>query len=454
MRRLLTWRMQNDGRQTAWSWLSFLRELSVHLVSCRNSRRGSIRSREPMARARAGSPAIDSKTAEPGVPGTSVDDAERRPSLGWIDQACFGSCCTPIPCSGRWRSVRLSHSVTSWSGSPRCGANGSSLASSSIDFSNVCRAGSSIASEHSSCAVHMKVPAARIFSLVVNAWGQPGVTIRQIVSHDAAGEVVELKRNLRVLSAMSTLGPLLGLLGTVVGIIQSFDALGGRLGPARGEALAHGISLALVATAFGLAIAIVAVAFYYFFLNRVDLLVRELDDRTRQVIELVSSESHRLPPADRRHSPIGAADLTVRSRARSEDRECRRRSRLACPLYRPPSQVREDRPMLASRMQTDEPPVINMTPMVDVILCLLVFFMAATRLYDWDESEFVVNVPEVTEAAPATAAPDDLVLTVIKSGIVSVGESTYNLDQLSALLKRGAGAIRQPGGRDPRRRDV
>ena len=123
------------------------------------------------------------------------------------------------------------------------------------------------------CRAHDS-PAARIFALVVNAWGQPGATIRQVVSHDGAGEVVELKRNLRVLSGMSTLGPLLGLLGTVVGIIQSFDALGGRLGPARGEALAHGISC-VVATAFGLAIAIVAVTFYYYFLNRIDLLVRD-----------------------------------------------------------------------------------------------------------------------------------------------------------------------------------
>jgi biopolymer transport protein ExbB len=157
------------------------------------------------------------------------------------------------------------------------------------------------------CRAH-ESPAARVFSLVVSAWGQPGATIRQVVSHDAAGEVVELKRNLRVFSAMSTLGPLLGLLGTVVGIIQSFDALGGRLGPARGEALAHGISLALVATAFGLTIAIVAVAFYYYFLNRVDVLVRELDDRTRQVIELVSIESHRLPTPAGRHGPSGGAE--------------------------------------------------------------------------------------------------------------------------------------------------
>ena len=41
--------------------------------------------------------------------------------------------------------------------------------------------------------------------------------------------------------------------------------------------------------------------------------------------------------------------------------------------------------MLASRAQVDELPVINMTPMVDVILCLLVFFMAATRLYDFGQ---------------------------------------------------------------------
>ena len=153
------------------------------------------------------------------------------------------------------------------------------------------------------CRAHDS-PVARVFAMVVNVWGQPGVTIRQILSNDAAGEVVELKRNLRVLSAMSTLGPLLGLLGTVWGIIQSFDALGGRVGPSRGEALAHGISLALVATAIGLAIAIVSVAFYYFFLNRVDLLVRELDDRTRQVIELVCSEAQRHSPQDRRHIPL------------------------------------------------------------------------------------------------------------------------------------------------------
>jgi biopolymer transport protein ExbD len=61
--------------------------------------------------------------------------------------------------------------------------------------------------------------------------------------------------------------------------------------------------------------------------------------------------------------------------------------------------------------------------------------MAATRLYDWDENEFVVNVPEVSEAAPLSAAPDDLVLTVVKPGSVLVGEATYDLDRLVELLR-------------------
>lgn len=101
--------------------------------------------------------------------------------------------------------------------------------------------------------------------------------------------------------------------------------------------------------------------------------------------------------------------------------------------------------MLTSRAQADETPVINMTPMVDVILCLLVFFMAATRLYDWDEDAFVVNVPEVTDAAPMTAAPEDLVLTVRHPGSVAVGETTYDLDGLAAMLREARGRYANQG---------
>src|SRR6185295_4776265 len=112
------------------------------------------------------------------------------------------------------------------------------------------------------CRAH-ESPVARVLGHVIRYWGQPAAAIRQALGYDAAGELADLRRNVRVLNGTATLAPLLGLLGTVIGLIESFDALGGRVGPARGEALAHGISLALVSTAFGLAVAVVSVAAYY-----------------------------------------------------------------------------------------------------------------------------------------------------------------------------------------------
>src|SRR5262249_13130030 len=101
--------------------------------------------------------------------------------------------------------------------------------------------------------------------------------------------------------------------------------------------------------------------------------------------------------------------------------------------------------MLWDRHQSDELPHINMTPMVDVILCLLVFFMAATRLYDWEENEFAVNVPEVAKAGPLTAAPDDLVLTIVAPGKVTIGTTAYDLAALGTLLEKAREAYVDQG---------
>ena len=101
--------------------------------------------------------------------------------------------------------------------------------------------------------------------------------------------------------------------------------------------------------------------------------------------------------------------------------------------------------MLWDRHQADDLPHINMTPMVDVILCLLVFFMAATRLYDWEENEFNVTVPEVAQAGPLTAAPDDLILTIVNPGKVTVGDQTYDLEGLGKLLAKARDAYADQG---------
>lgn len=165
------------------------------------------------------------------------------------------------------------------------------------------------------CRAH-ESPVARIFGHAIRYWGQPATAIRQAVEADAASEIADMKRNVRVLNGTATLAPLLGLLGTVVGLIEAFEALGGPAiqDASRGQALANGISLALVATAFGLVIAIVSVIAYYALLNRIDRLVRELDEQVRRVIELVSAETW--AGNDRRGMP----GLTAAERGRPESR--------------------------------------------------------------------------------------------------------------------------------------
>jgi biopolymer transport protein ExbD len=101
--------------------------------------------------------------------------------------------------------------------------------------------------------------------------------------------------------------------------------------------------------------------------------------------------------------------------------------------------------MLVDRHQADELPHINMTPMVDVVLCLLVFFMAATRLYDWDEDEFTVSVPEVASAGPLSAAPDDLTLTIVRPGQVAIDATTYDLAGLTRVLDKARAAYPDQG---------
>lgn len=157
-------------------------------------------------------------------------------------------------------------------------------------------------------------PVARIFGHIVRYWGLPATAIRQALESDGAGEILELRRNCRALNGTATLAPLLGLLGTVVGMIEAFDSLSSRaVGTGKSEALAHGISLALVTTALGLVIAIVSVTVYYILLHKVDVLSKELDDAARPVIDLVAGDNGRA--AIDRRSVAGPSDVPRHSRS-------------------------------------------------------------------------------------------------------------------------------------------
>ena len=84
------------------------------------------------------------------------------------------------------------------------------------------------------------------------------------------------------------IAPLLGLLGTFIGIIRSFGALGADLGTARYVLLSKGISEALVNTCAGLAIGIPAMIFYAFFRGRTNRLISDLESASTHVLALLS----------------------------------------------------------------------------------------------------------------------------------------------------------------------
>ena len=90
------------------------------------------------------------------------------------------------------------------------------------------------------------------------------------------------------LGTIASVAPLLGLLGTVIGMVEIF----GSQAPSGGNpaALAHGISVALYNTAFGLIVAIPSMIFYRFFRGRVDAYLVEMEQQAVRLVEIAHGE--------------------------------------------------------------------------------------------------------------------------------------------------------------------
>lgn len=107
---------------------------------------------------------------------------------------------------------------------------------------------------------------------------------------EAAGQVVhDLERFLNPLGTIAAITPLLGLLGTVIGMIKVFTEIMVQ-GTGNANVLAGGISEALITTAAGLTIAIPALIFHRYFQRRIDSLVVTMEQETVKLIEVMHSE--------------------------------------------------------------------------------------------------------------------------------------------------------------------
>lgn len=120
-------------------------------------------------------------------------------------------------------------------------------------------------------------PMGRIFKSGLMSLPRGEEAVEKAMEDAGYNETDKLKRSIRSLSYIASLSPLLGLLGTVYGLIDAFQvAAGGGMGKA--EMLAKGIYEALVTTAAGLTIAIPVLVAYQFLGHRVDSLIDEMDE--------------------------------------------------------------------------------------------------------------------------------------------------------------------------------
>ncbi|MDV6033324.1 MAG: MotA/TolQ/ExbB proton channel family protein [Phycisphaera sp. RhM] len=133
-------------------------------------------------------------------------------------------------------------------------------------------------------------PVSEVFRAALRRWGRPMFEIEQAVM-DAGDRVSDgLKKYLRVFHAISNVAPLIGLLGTVIGMIDAFEVISDQNSIGRPETLASGISMALMTTAGGLAVAIPAYLAYMYFSSKSDRYLGEIEKLCQRVIDCISAE--------------------------------------------------------------------------------------------------------------------------------------------------------------------
>ncbi|MCA9025535.1 MAG: biopolymer transporter ExbD [Planctomycetaceae bacterium] len=81
-----------------------------------------------------------------------------------------------------------------------------------------------------------------------------------------------------------------------------------------------------------------------------------------------------------------------------------------------------------------EEPALNLTPMIDIVMLLVIFFMVGTQFTN-AERQYEIDLPSVSIAQPLTALPDEIVVNVTREGSFYVQQEAVTIDQLKTILK-------------------
>jgi biopolymer transport protein ExbB len=131
-------------------------------------------------------------------------------------------------------------------------------------------------------------PLGQIFAAGLRNARNPSGIIKEAIEESGRLVAIDLERFLNSLGTIAAISPLLGLFGTVVGMIEIF----GSQTPQGGNPLqmAHGISIALYNTAFGLVVAVPAMIFYRHFRAKVDVMLVDMEMQAIKLVEILQGE--------------------------------------------------------------------------------------------------------------------------------------------------------------------
>ncbi len=132
-------------------------------------------------------------------------------------------------------------------------------------------------------------PVAHIVEAGILKHDRPREEIKETIGDAALHEIPRLEKNLNVLATVAHISPLLGLLGTVLGMIGAFQEIQRQSGRVNATDLAGGIWEALITTAAGLCVAIPAYVAYNYLVSRVGALVLDMEKSATEVVDLLTS---------------------------------------------------------------------------------------------------------------------------------------------------------------------
>lgn len=121
-------------------------------------------------------------------------------------------------------------------------------------------------------------PLARTIAAGIRRLPRGYAAAEKAIEDAGATEAIKLRHNMRFLYSLGSVATLLGLIGTIWGMIKAFEGVAQEQGTGHVQALSEGIYLAMVNTFAGLAIAIVVTVFYYYFAGRIEQLVVDLNE--------------------------------------------------------------------------------------------------------------------------------------------------------------------------------